>query len=82
MLEPLFVTVFPVVFLAGLIQRALAFRRRDVDMDGKPPISKALFASSKYAIVIVWGAMVIQIWGGRLSFVDIPDLLARASLGL
>ena len=82
MIEPLFVTLLPVVFLAGLIQRALAFRRRNVDMDGKPPIPKALFASSKWAIVIVWGAMVIQIWGGRLSFVDIPDLLAGVSLGL
>jgi protein-S-isoprenylcysteine O-methyltransferase Ste14 len=82
MLEPLFVTLLPVVFLAGLIQRALAFRRRNVDMDGKPPISKALFVSSKYAIVMVWGAMLIQVWGGRLSFVDIPNLLTGASLGL
>jgi hypothetical protein len=73
MLEPLFVTLLPVVLLAGLIQRALAFRRRNVDMDGVPPISKALFASSKYAIVIVWGAMVIQTWGGKFSSVDIPD---------
>jgi len=82
MLEPLFVTLLPVVFLAGLIQRALAFRRRHVDMDGKPPISKAMFVSSKYAIVMVWGAMVLQAWGARLSFVAIPDLLAGASLGL
>jgi protein-S-isoprenylcysteine O-methyltransferase Ste14 len=82
MLVSLFVTALPVLFLAGLIQKALAFRRRHVDMDGRPPISKALFVSSKYAIVIVWGAMVIQIWGGPLSFVDIPDLLAGVSLGL
>jgi protein-S-isoprenylcysteine O-methyltransferase Ste14 len=82
MFEPLFVTLLPVVFLAGLIQRALAFRRRHVDMDGKPPISKALFVSSKYAIVGLWGAMVIQAWGVRLSLVDIPDLLVGASLGL
>ena len=82
MLLSLLVTLLPVLFLAGLIQRALAFRRRQVDMDGEPPISKALFVSSKYAIVLVWGAMVVQSWGGRLSFVDIPDLLAGVSLGL
>jgi len=82
MLLSLFVTVLPVVFLAGLIQRAVAFRRRHVDMDGKPPISKTLFASSKYAIVIVWGAMVIQVWSGKISFVDTPNLLAGASVGL
>jgi protein-S-isoprenylcysteine O-methyltransferase Ste14 len=82
MLVPLFVTLLPVVFLAGLMQKAVAFRRRHVDMDGEPPISKAPFASSKYAIVLMWGAMVIQSWGGRLSFVDIPNLLTGASLGL
>ena len=82
MLEPLIVTVLPVVFLAGLIQRALAFGRRNVDMDGEPPIPKALFVSSKYAIVILWGAMVVQTWGGTLSIVDIPTLLREVSLGL
>ena len=76
MLVPVSVTLLPVVFLAGLIQKALAFRSRHVDMDGKPPISKALFASSKYAIVIVWGAMVIQIWGGGTTRArDLVDLL-------
>jgi protein-S-isoprenylcysteine O-methyltransferase Ste14 len=82
MLLPLFVTLLPVLFLAGLVQKALAFRRRHIDMGGDPPISKALFASSKYAIVIVWGAMAVQIWGGDLSFVDVPGPAKAASLGL
>jgi protein-S-isoprenylcysteine O-methyltransferase Ste14 len=82
MLLSLFVTLLPVLFLAGLIQRALAFRRRHVDMDGEPPISKALFASSKYAIVLVWGAMVIQSWSDKLSFIDVPSVFTSASLGL
>ena len=82
MLLPLFVTLLPVLFLAGLIQKALAFRRRQVDMGGDPPISKALFTSSKYAIVIVWGAMAVQTWGGHLSPVAVPALLTNLSLGL
>jgi protein-S-isoprenylcysteine O-methyltransferase Ste14 len=82
MLFPLLVTLLPVFFLAGLIMKGLAFRRRNVDMDGTPPIPKALFLSSKYAIVMVWGAMVIQSWGGKLSFFDIPGLATNASLGL
>jgi len=82
MLLALVVTVLPVLFLAGLIQKALAFRRRHVDMDGVPPIPKAPFASSKWAIVVVWAAMVIQSWGGTLSFVDVPPALSAASLGL
>jgi protein-S-isoprenylcysteine O-methyltransferase Ste14 len=82
MLFPLLVTSLPVLFLAGLILKAAALRRRNIDMDGTPPIPKALFLSSKYAIVIVWGAMVIQGWGGKLSFIDIPRLVTSASLGL
>ena len=82
MLVPLFVTLLPVAFLAGLIRKALVFRRRHVDMGGEPPISEAQFAVSKYAIVLIWGAMVAQSWGGTLSFVDIPDLFTGASLGL
>jgi len=82
MLLPLIVTGLPALFLAGLIYKGAAFRRRHIDMDGEPPISQAFFVSSKYAIVVVWGAMVIQSWGGALSFIDIPDLLKGASLGL
>ena len=82
MLQPLFVTLLPVLFLAGLIQRALAFRRRHVDMDGTPPISKALFVSSKWAIVLVWVAMVIQSWSGTFSFINVPSLLTSVSLVL
>jgi len=82
MLLSLFVTLLPVVFLTGLVQRALAFRRRQVDMDGTPPISKALFASSKWAIVLVWGAMVIESWVAPFSFIDVPNLFRDVSLGL
>ena len=82
MLLPLFVTLLPVLFLAGLIQKARAFRQRHIDMDGDPPIPKALFVSSKYAIVIVWGAMVVQSWGGGVSFVDVPGPAKSVSLGL
>ena len=82
MLLPLLVTLLPVLFLIGLIQRAVAFRRRHIDMDGDPPIPKALFVSSKYAIVVVWGAMAVQSWGGNLSFVDVPGPAQAVSLGL
>jgi protein-S-isoprenylcysteine O-methyltransferase Ste14 len=82
MLLALFVTVLPVLFLAGLIQKALAFRRRHVDMDGVPPIPKAPFASSKWAIVVVWAAMVVQSWGGPLAFVEVPRAVTAVSLGL
>ena len=55
--------MLPVLFLAGLIQRSLAFRRRQVDMDGDPPIPKALFASSKWAIVLAEEAQLRHAFG-------------------
>jgi protein-S-isoprenylcysteine O-methyltransferase Ste14 len=76
------VTLLPVLFLGGLIQKAIRFRRRKIDMDGEPPISKLPFVSSKYAIVIVWGAMIVQTWGGNLSPVAVPARLTGASIGL
>ena len=82
MLLPLLVTLLPVLFLAGLVQKARAFRQRHIDMDGDPPIPKALFVSSKFAIVVVWGAMVVQSWGGDLSIVDVPGPARGVSLGL
>jgi protein-S-isoprenylcysteine O-methyltransferase Ste14 len=82
MLLPLFVTLLPVLFLVGLIQKARAFRERHIDMDGDPPIPKALFVSSKYAIVIVWAAMVVESWSGAVSFVDVPGPARSVSLGL
>lgn len=51
-------------------------------MDGAPPIHKALFYSSKYAILAMWAAMVLQAWGLRLSFVDVPKPLKWISLFL
>jgi hypothetical protein len=47
MLFLLIVTLLPVLFLASLILKALALRRRHIDMDGTPPISKALFLSRR-----------------------------------
>jgi protein-S-isoprenylcysteine O-methyltransferase Ste14 len=82
MLLPLFVTLLAVLFLVGLIVKAQALRRRHIDMDGSPPISKALFVSSKYTIVVLWGAMVVQSWGVDLSLVDVPAPARAVSLGL
>jgi protein-S-isoprenylcysteine O-methyltransferase Ste14 len=76
------VTAFPVLFLIVLFGGGAIFRRRNIDMDGNPPIGKALFLSSKYLIVILWVAMVIHNWGVKLSFFDVPAFIKSISLGL
>ena len=51
-------------------------------MDGEPPIDKRIFYGSKYAILVLWAAMVAQSGGVRLSLVNAPGWLRRVSLVL
>jgi protein-S-isoprenylcysteine O-methyltransferase Ste14 len=80
--EPIIVTVLPVLFLIVLFGGGALFRRRSIDMDGEPPIGKGLFYSSKYAILVLWGAMVLHSWGIGLVLVEVPGLLRRVALVL
>ena len=82
MVESVVVTLLPVLFLVVLFGGGGLLRRRDIDMDGAPPIRKSLFYSSKYAIMAIWAAMVLHAWGLRLSFVEVPKLLKWTSLFL
>jgi protein-S-isoprenylcysteine O-methyltransferase Ste14 len=76
------VTVFPVIFLVLLFGGGALFRRKNIDMDGKPPINKVLFYASKYSIVIVWGAMVLESWGVSIALVEVPGVMVWISLVL
>jgi protein-S-isoprenylcysteine O-methyltransferase Ste14 len=82
MIEPIAVTALPVLFLATLFGGGAVFRRRNIDMDGKAPINKALFYSSKYAIVFLWAAAVARAWGVDLSIVRNTERLTPVSLCL
>ena len=67
MIEPIFVAAFPVLFIGLLFAGGVALRRRQIDMDGTPPIDKNLFLLSKPAMFIPWAAMILQSLGLRLS---------------
>jgi protein-S-isoprenylcysteine O-methyltransferase Ste14 len=82
MIERLFVTALPVVFLIILFGGGERFRRRHLDMDGDPPIGRTPFYASKYAIVVLWAGMVARSWGAPLWFVSVPDSVTRVSLTL
>jgi protein-S-isoprenylcysteine O-methyltransferase Ste14 len=80
MAESIVVTVFPVVFLVVLFGGGALLRRRNIDMDGEPPIDKKVFYTSKYAILALWAVTVAQSWGLDLSFVRAPGWLRGVSL--
>ena len=80
MVEALVVTAFPVAFLAVLFVGGELFRRRHIDADGEAPINRTLFYSSKYLIVVLWIAMVIDSWGINVSFFKGPESLKWGAL--
>jgi protein-S-isoprenylcysteine O-methyltransferase Ste14 len=82
MVEPVVVTLLPMVFLVVLFGGGILMRHRNINMDGQPPIGKKIFYISKYAIVGLWGAMVVQSWGIRLSFMSVPGWMKWLSLFL
>jgi len=80
MVESVVVTIFPVFFLVILFGGGARLRRRNIDMDGAPPIDRRIFYLSKYAILGLWGATVAQSWGVPLSLVRAPGWLQWVSL--
>jgi protein-S-isoprenylcysteine O-methyltransferase Ste14 len=82
MVEPIIVTVCPVLFLILLFGGGALLRWKNIDMDGAPPIDRKIFYISKYAILVLWAVTVAQSWGVRLFLVSPPGWLRRIALVL
>lgn len=82
MIESLAVTLLPTMFLIVLFGGEELFRRKNIDMDGEPPIDKTLFYLSKYSILVMWGGMVVQSWGIHLAFIPLPERLKGVALSI
>jgi protein-S-isoprenylcysteine O-methyltransferase Ste14 len=68
-------TILPLGFLAVLFAGGALFLRNNIEQDGEAPINRKLFYISKYSILAIWGAMVLQIWGINLSVIAVPPLM-------
>jgi protein-S-isoprenylcysteine O-methyltransferase Ste14 len=80
MFEAVLVTILPLGFLIILFGGGALFLRKNIDQDGKAPINRTLFYASKYSILILWGAMVIQSWGISISSIEVPRFLQVIAL--
>jgi protein-S-isoprenylcysteine O-methyltransferase Ste14 len=80
MIEAVLVTILPVGFLVVLFGGGFLFLKRNIEQDGEAPINRTLFYVSKYSILVLWGAMVLQSWGIRISFVEVPQTLQLIAL--
>jgi len=73
LIESLLVTALPVLFLIVLFGGGALFRRREIDMDGTPPIDKRIYLPAKYSIVVLWAATAARSWGAGISPVRVPE---------
>ena len=80
MIEAVLVTILPAGFLIVLFGGGALFSKRKIEQDGEAPINRTVFYISKYSILVLWGAMVVQSWGIRISMVDVPRALQLIAL--
>jgi protein-S-isoprenylcysteine O-methyltransferase Ste14 len=80
MIEAVLVTILPAGFLVVLFGGGAFFKKRKIEQDGQAPINRTLFYLSKYSILLLWGAMVMQSWGIRIYMVGVPRPLQLIAL--
>lgn len=80
MIEAALISVLPAGFLIIIFRGGAYFRQKAIEQDGEAPINRAIFYASKYAIIVIWGAMALAGWGIGFSPVQVPRLLQLIAL--
>ena len=80
LLEGVAVTVLPFGFLIIIFGGGVLFLRKKIEQDGKAPINRPLFYTSKYLILVLWGVMALQSWGLGVSLIEVPRVLQLIAL--
>ncbi|MDD1698377.1 MAG: phosphatidylethanolamine N-methyltransferase family protein [Methanoregula sp.] len=80
MIEAVLVTILPVVFLSIIFLGGAVFMKKKISQDGEAPINRTLFYTSKWSILILWGAMALASWGIGFSPVQVPRFLQLIAL--
>jgi protein-S-isoprenylcysteine O-methyltransferase Ste14 len=80
MIEAALVTILPVGFLIIIFGGGALFLQKKIEQDGEAPINRTLFYTSKYSIIILWGAMAFASWGLGVSPFQVPRLLQIIAL--
>jgi protein-S-isoprenylcysteine O-methyltransferase Ste14 len=80
MIEAVLVTILPVGFLIILFWGGALFLKKKISQDGEAPINRTLFYTSKWLIMILWGAMALASFGIGFSPVKVPRFLQVIAL--
>lgn len=62
MIAKIFFSLLPTVFVIHLFITEYRLYKRGIKIGGKPPINNYLFLGSKYAVILIWAGMVLEIW--------------------
>jgi protein-S-isoprenylcysteine O-methyltransferase Ste14 len=80
MIEAALVTILPIGFLIVLFGGEALFLKKGIEQNGEAPINRTVFYTSKYSVIAIWGAMVVQSWGASISLSEVPRLLQLLAL--
>jgi protein-S-isoprenylcysteine O-methyltransferase Ste14 len=62
MITKIILSLLPLVFVVHLFITEYLLYKKGIKLDGNPPINKFWFFSSKYAVVLIWSGMVLELW--------------------
>jgi len=82
MFTAIIITLPPFFFMIVLFGGGILSLRKNIDQDGDSSINRTLFLTSKWSAVILWVAMILQIWGIHISIVEVPTFLFWISIPL
>ncbi len=80
MIEALALTIPAAGFLIVLFAGGSLFQRKKINQDGDAPINRTVFYASKYSIIAIWVAMILQSWGIGISLFEVPRLIQAIGL--
>jgi protein-S-isoprenylcysteine O-methyltransferase Ste14 len=80
MISKIIFSLLPAIFVIHLFITEYLLYKKGIKLDGKAPINKYLFFGSKYAVVVIWTGMVLEIWNISIpgSINNIPFIKVAA----
>jgi protein-S-isoprenylcysteine O-methyltransferase Ste14 len=62
MIGKIIFSLLPLVFVIHIFVYEYFLNKKGIKLDGKAPINKYIFFGSKYAMLLIWTGMVLEIW--------------------
>lgn len=81
-MEKTIMTALPLAFLVHLQISGAVLARRSICLDGRPPIARRLFYTSKHLIILVWLVAALSSWGAGFALLAGTPVLHGLTIGI